>query len=130
LLLVASVNDGLAQKKPKSTPAIDSLEHRVRADSNDAVLHYDLGMAYWKVKRYDDAERFLGRVRAGLGIRVAPDPSLRGRIGRILAARAAAERWGDEAGEDLFIANDADIRAALKEFARLPELLRTGPGRQ
>jgi tetratricopeptide (TPR) repeat protein len=49
----------MAQKKPKSTPAIDSLERIVAVDSNDAVLHYDLATAYWAVKRYDDAEREL-----------------------------------------------------------------------
>jgi peptidase S41-like protein len=70
---------------------------------------------------------FVARVRAGLGITVAPLPPLRARMGRILAARAAAERWGPDAAEDLLIAHDADIRAALKEFARLPELLRQEP---
>jgi carboxyl-terminal processing protease len=70
---------------------------------------------------------FVARVRSGLGIPVAPNPPLRARMGRLLAARAAAERWGPEAAEDLLIADDADIRAALKEFPRLPELLRGGP---
>jgi hypothetical protein len=70
---------------------------------------------------------FVARVRSGLGIPVAPSPPLRARMGRLLAARAAAERWGPEAAEDLLIADDADIRAALKEFSRLPELLRAGP---
>jgi tetratricopeptide (TPR) repeat protein len=51
--------DALGQSKPRSSPAIDSLERRAQADSNDAILHYDLAMAYWKVKRYDDADREL-----------------------------------------------------------------------
>jgi carboxyl-terminal processing protease len=70
---------------------------------------------------------FVDRVRSGLGIEASPEPPLRARIGRILAARAAGERWGPEAAEDLLVAYDADIRAALKEFARLPELLRQEP---
>ncbi len=59
LALLVWVTDGAAQRKPKSTPAIDSLELRARSDSNDALLHYHLAMAYWSVKRYDDAERQL-----------------------------------------------------------------------
>jgi tetratricopeptide (TPR) repeat protein len=53
-LVVAT--DALGQSRPKSNATIDSLEQRVRVDSNDAVIHRDLAMAYWKVKRYDDAE--------------------------------------------------------------------------
>ena len=36
---------------------IPRLESQVRRDSNDAQLHYQLGVAYWSRKRYDDAER-------------------------------------------------------------------------
>ncbi len=73
---------------------------------------------------------FVSHVRTGLGIRVDPDPPLRGRMGRLLAARAASVRWGDDVAEDLLIAHDADIRAALKEFPRLPQLLRQEPAGQ
>jgi tetratricopeptide (TPR) repeat protein len=59
IALLMGVTDGVAQRKPKSSPAIDSLEPKVKADSNDARLHYELAMAYWKVKRYDDSEREL-----------------------------------------------------------------------
>jgi tetratricopeptide (TPR) repeat protein len=59
LAVLGGITDGAAQKKLKSSPAIDSLEPKAKADSNDAVVHYDLAMAYWKVKRYDDAEREL-----------------------------------------------------------------------
>jgi len=38
---------------------IDDLERKVVADSNDAPAHYDLGLAYWLVKRYDLAEQQL-----------------------------------------------------------------------
>jgi carboxyl-terminal processing protease len=68
---------------------------------------------------------FLARVRSGLGIQVSPEPALRARIGRILANRTAGQRWGSEAAEEFQIRNDAEIRAALKEFGRIPELLKT-----
>jgi tetratricopeptide (TPR) repeat protein len=58
-LLLAVVSDAMAQKKPKSTAAIDSLERRASADSNDAIIHYQLAMAYWGVQRWDDSEREL-----------------------------------------------------------------------
>jgi Tfp pilus assembly protein PilF len=57
--LLVGATGGVAQKKPKSNATIDSLEQRVRVDSNDALIHRDLAMAYWKVKRYDDVEREL-----------------------------------------------------------------------
>lgn len=59
VLFEAGANEGAAQKKPKSTPVIDSLERKAEVDSNDALLHYDLAMAYWKVQRYDDSEQEL-----------------------------------------------------------------------
>ena len=69
-------------------------------------------------------EPFLDRVRSGLAIQVAPSPSLRARIGRILAYRAALERWGPEAAEEFLVANDSDIRVALQQFSHIPALLR------
>jgi carboxyl-terminal processing protease len=70
---------------------------------------------------------FLVRVRSGLGVQTTPEPPLRARIGRILAARTAALRWGEDAGEDLALTYDPDIRAALNEFPRLPTVLRVDP---
>jgi tetratricopeptide (TPR) repeat protein len=40
-------------------PTLDSLLARARVDSNDAQAHYDLAMAYWDKKRWDDAEHAL-----------------------------------------------------------------------
>jgi tetratricopeptide (TPR) repeat protein len=57
--LLVRATEGLAQKSPHSSPAIDSLERRARADSNDAIAHYDLAMSYWTARRYDDSEREL-----------------------------------------------------------------------
>jgi tetratricopeptide (TPR) repeat protein len=59
VLLLAAVSDAKAQKKPKTTAAIDSLERRAVADSNDAIVHYQLAMAYWSMQRFDDSEREL-----------------------------------------------------------------------
>lgn len=70
---------------------------------------------------------FMARVRAGLGIQAIPGPELRARIGRFLANQTAAERWGPEAGEEFFVATDADIRAAVTEFPQLPALLLAKP---
>lgn len=36
---------------------IPRLESKLQLDSNDAQLHYQLGVAYWSRKRYDEAER-------------------------------------------------------------------------
>ena len=38
-------------------PSIQQLEARAAADSNDPVVYYDLGRAYFDKQRYDDAER-------------------------------------------------------------------------
>jgi len=45
-------------RKPPPPP-IDTLEARARADSNDAITHYELAMGYWRAKRWDDADRAL-----------------------------------------------------------------------
>lgn len=59
ILLLAVVSDAVAQKKPKTNAAVDSLERRAAADSNDAIIHYQLAMAYWGVRRFDDSENEL-----------------------------------------------------------------------
>lgn len=37
--------------------SLKDLEKAARHDSNDAAAHYNVGLAYWNAKRYDDAER-------------------------------------------------------------------------
>lgn len=45
-----------AQRLRVAVP-LEQLEASARADSNDAVAHYNLGLGYWSKARYDDAER-------------------------------------------------------------------------
>jgi len=44
--------------KPRYLP-IDSLQARATKDSNDAIVHYELAMGYWRARRWDDADRAL-----------------------------------------------------------------------
>lgn len=55
-VLFASALDGQGLVPSKDIPR---LEAQLQRDSNDAQLHYQLGVAYWSRKRYDDAERSL-----------------------------------------------------------------------
>lgn len=41
----------------RSPGRLDKLEDRARADSNDAMAHYNLGLGYWSAGRLDEAER-------------------------------------------------------------------------
>ncbi|HEX7335779.1 MAG TPA: S41 family peptidase [Gemmatimonadales bacterium] len=67
---------------------------------------------------------FLERVRTRLKIAARPDSATSAAIARRLAARAASVRWPPEAGEELLLASDPDVRAALDAFPRLGHLLR------
>jgi tetratricopeptide (TPR) repeat protein len=61
-LLAIGVAPYLAAQTPAPKPrplTVDSLEARARVDSNDAVVHYELAMGYWRAKRWDDADRAL-----------------------------------------------------------------------
>lgn len=57
LVLFVSVSAHAQGLKPSDS--IPQLEAAVRRDSNDAQLHYRLGIAYWSRKRYDEAGRSL-----------------------------------------------------------------------
>ena len=48
-----------AQQAPPRPPTLPELEAQAVRDSNDATVHYQLAMAYWDRKRWDDAERAL-----------------------------------------------------------------------
>jgi tetratricopeptide (TPR) repeat protein len=56
-LLMSAGRSAASQGTPVSP--LDSLVQRARRDSNDAVVHYQLAMAYWDRKKWDDAERAL-----------------------------------------------------------------------
>jgi carboxyl-terminal processing protease len=73
---------------------------------------------------------FLARARSELGEQVAPAPAVRSRIARILAGRAAGARWGADAELEFRVRNDPDIGKALREFARIPELLKSAAANQ
>lgn len=69
---------------------------------------------------------FIERMRSNLALPLAPDPPVRVRLARILAARTAFTRWGPEGEEEFVLHHDADIRIALGLFERLKELLPSG----
>jgi tetratricopeptide (TPR) repeat protein len=58
LLLVFGVAPASAQRI-KLPLSLQELEARVQADSNDAAAHYNVSLAYWNEKRFDDAEKSL-----------------------------------------------------------------------
>jgi Peptidase family S41 len=66
---------------------------------------------------------FLERVRTRLKITARPDSSTSAVIARRLAARAAFVRWPPEAGIELMLASDPDVRAAVEAFPRINPLL-------
>ena len=66
---------------------------------------------------------FLARVRARFQVTAEPDSIVASRMAVWLAARAADVRWPPDAGLEVSLRNDADIRAALDYFPRLPQLL-------
>lgn len=57
LLLPAS----LVAQRARLTVPLGSIEERVVTDSLDPSAHYDLGLAYWVDRRYDEAEHHLRR---------------------------------------------------------------------
>ena len=66
---------------------------------------------------------FLERVRVRLAVRAEPDSATAERLALLLAMRVADVRWPPDGGEELFVRNDSDIRAALTYFPHLAELL-------
>lgn len=61
LLLAVAVATGtnVASAQFKLPKKLDELEQIARKDSNDAAAHYNLALAYWNAKRWDDVEREL-----------------------------------------------------------------------
>jgi Tfp pilus assembly protein PilF len=59
LVALLPLPGGLRAQKIKLPKKLAELQTEVRADSNDAVLHYNVALGYWIEKKYDDAEREL-----------------------------------------------------------------------
>lgn len=61
LLIAAVLLPGAlaAQGRIELPLSLGELEKRVQADSNDAAAHYNVALAYWNAKRWDDVEREL-----------------------------------------------------------------------
>jgi tetratricopeptide (TPR) repeat protein len=49
----------VAQGKIELPIPMAELENRVKADSNDPAAHYNVALAYWNAKKWDDADRQL-----------------------------------------------------------------------
>ncbi len=62
-LLLLAPSSAAAQRATLTVP-LATIEDRVATDSMDSAAHYDLGLAYWLKKRYDDAEKHLRRAIA------------------------------------------------------------------
>jgi tetratricopeptide (TPR) repeat protein len=60
LLAVLIVAPAAAQRI-KLTASLGDLEKAARKDSNDAAAHYNVALAYWNAKRWDDADSALHR---------------------------------------------------------------------
>ncbi len=61
LALAAALPDSASSQ---DHPDLNALKARALADSNDATVQYDLAMAYWKEKRWDQAEHLLRQATA------------------------------------------------------------------
>jgi tetratricopeptide (TPR) repeat protein len=59
LVLAAGVCRPVEAQRIKLPFSLKELEARVRTDSLDPAAHYNVALAYWNEKRYDDAERDL-----------------------------------------------------------------------
>lgn len=71
MAVALSVAAPLHAQRIKLPVSLTELEHRAQADSNDAAAHYNVALAYWNEKRFDDVEREL-RVAVLLEPRFAP----------------------------------------------------------
>lgn len=102
----------LAQNSP---PTLDSLLARAAADVNDPVAHYDVAMAFWEKKRWDDAERELHTALviapsyAEAYLALAALPKAKG--DKYWKKRVKAE--GEEAVHTIFVQSDAHYRHAF-----------------
>lgn len=102
---IEAVADSVAAQLPK--------DRKAGSKWTDAPAEWQTGMV----------TPFLGRVHSRIGVSAEPDSATRGRIGRILAYRAAEVRWGTDAAEALRVRYDPDIRVAMTYWDKLDQLL-------
>jgi tetratricopeptide (TPR) repeat protein len=53
----AVLSSGARAQRLNLSATLNELEAAVRRDSNDAAAHYNVGLGYWKAKRWSDVER-------------------------------------------------------------------------
>lgn len=61
ILLAALTVAPAAAQRIKLSASLGDLEKAARKDSNDAAAHYNVALAYWNAKRWDDADSALHR---------------------------------------------------------------------
>jgi tetratricopeptide (TPR) repeat protein len=61
VLLAAIMFTPAAAQRIKLTASLGDLEKAARKDSNDAAAHYNVALAYWNAKRWEDADSALHR---------------------------------------------------------------------
>lgn len=59
LALLSFLPPVASAQRIRLSASLSDLEQRARKDSNDAAAHYNVSLAYWNAKRFDDAERSL-----------------------------------------------------------------------
>lgn len=79
---------------------LSELESRARADSNDAAAHYNVALAYWNEKRWDDAERAL-KTAVSIEPRFAPARLALAYLPFGKRPRLFDEVWDDKVPSDL-----------------------------
>jgi tetratricopeptide (TPR) repeat protein len=67
-LLLSVGGECLPAQHIKLAASLENLEKSARADSNDPAAHYNVALAYWNAKRWDDADSALHRA-----IRIDPE---------------------------------------------------------
>jgi carboxyl-terminal processing protease len=103
----------------------DSVALTLSADSSGRAAWVS-GSTVWQERLFPP---FLERVRSRLTVAARPDSAIATELVRRLAARAAFVRWPPDAGAELMLASDADVRAALNAFPHLGTLLSAPTGR-
>ena len=96
-----------ASQEPSAPVSLDSLLQRARRDSNDALAHYQLAMAYWDRKKWDEAERALREA-----LLVAPSYADAHLALGLMAQRRGAGYWKDRAAQE----GEEKVRTRLLEY--------------